>query len=247
MEPTMPMIRETIVTTVSADGRPHIAPLGLIEAPLGDGAIGWVIAPFAPSTTLDNLRAVPFAVANYTDDVRIFAGCLTGRRDWPLVPATRVPPPRLAGALAHAELAVETVTEDTQRPRFLCRVVHRETHAPFAGFNRAQAAVVEAAILVSRLHMLPREKIESEMAYLNIAIEKTAGPAEREAWAWLTQAIARHDQGVGVVATDASSALRSTSHAPATMRIMPIASLARNGSPKVTTPSATAKPGETKA
>ena len=38
-----------------------------------------VIAPFRPSTTLDNLLGRGCAVVNYTDDVRIFAGCLTGR------------------------------------------------------------------------------------------------------------------------------------------------------------------------
>jgi hypothetical protein len=58
-------------------------------------------------------------------------------------------------------------------------------HAPFTGFNRAKGAVLELAILVSRLSMLPREKIEAEIAYLSIAIEKTAGPDEREAWGWL--------------------------------------------------------------
>ena len=30
------------------------------------------------------------------------------------------------------------------------------------------------------------------MAYLQIAIDKTAGPEEREAWGWLTEAVARH-------------------------------------------------------
>lgn len=181
---TMPMIRETIVTTMSAAGAVHIAPLGIIAE--GDG---WVIAPFRPSTTLENLRAVPFAVANYTDDVRVFAGCLTGRTAWPTVASNTVPVPRLAAALAHAELAVERVAEDAQRPRFHCRVVHRASHAPFAGFNRAQGAVVEAAILVSRLHMLPREKVESEIAYLATAVEKTAGPAEQEAWGWLMEKV----------------------------------------------------------
>jgi hypothetical protein len=180
----MPLIRETIVTTADASGAVHVAPLGIIA----DGE-GWVIAPFHPSATLENLRAVPFAVANYTDDVRVFAGCLTGRRAWPTCAAEVVPVPRLAAALAHAELAVERVTEDAQRPRFHCRVVHGATHAPFRGFNRAQAAVVEAAILVSRLHMLPRQKVETEIAYLRIAVEKTAGPAEQEAWDWLMQKV----------------------------------------------------------
>lgn len=72
----MPMIRETIVTTLSEEGRVHISPLGLIAE--GDG---WIIAPFRPSTTLDNLRATPYAVANFTDDVLIFASCLVGRKE----------------------------------------------------------------------------------------------------------------------------------------------------------------------
>src|SRR5262245_37920026 len=181
---TMPLIRETIVTTAGADGRVHIAPLGIIQ----DGA-GWVIAPFAPSTTLDNLRAVPFAVANHSDDVRVFAGCLTGRHDWPTVRSDHVPVPRLAAALAHEELAVAAVTEDAQRPRFHCRVVHRAVHRAFAGHNRAQAAVIEGAILVSRLHLLARDRIEREMAALDIVVDKTAGEAEREAWSWLAERV----------------------------------------------------------
>ncbi len=186
----MPMIRETIVTTAGPTGLVHMAPIGLIA----DGE-GWIIAPFRPSMTLDNLRHVPFAVANYTDDVRIFAGCLTGRHQWPTVQSEQVPVRRLAGALAHAELAVDRVTEDAERPRFHCRVVRLATHAPFRGFNRAQAAVIEAAILVSRLDMLPRENIEHEIAYLQIAVGKTAGPEEQKAWQWLMERIAARYSG----------------------------------------------------
>jgi hypothetical protein len=181
------MIRETIVTTRNAAGIVHIAPLGLIEV---DEEL--IIAPFRPSTTLDNLQSNPHAVANYCDDVRVFAGCLIGRRDWATRPATHVPGVVLEQALAHEELAVARVEDDPTRPRFRCRVVHAEIHAPFRGFNRAQAAVVEAAILVSRLHMLPMEKIERELAYLQIAVDKTAGPREREAWGWLMERIAAH-------------------------------------------------------
>ena len=180
----MPMIRECIVTTLDSGGRVHVAPLGLIE----DGE-GWVIAPFRPSTTLENLSSVPFAVANFTDDVLVFAGCLTGNKDWPTRPATHVPGAVLEGALAHAELAVERIEEDELRPRFHCHIAYEATHAPFKGFNRAQAAVIETAILASRLKLLPREKIEQELAYLQIAVEKTAGPKEHEAWRLLIEKI----------------------------------------------------------
>jgi hypothetical protein len=181
------MIRETIVTTLNEEGKVHIAPLGLI---VEEG--GFIIAPFRPSTTLDNLRSHPYAVANFTDDVLIFAGCLAGRRDWPTRPSTHVPGAVLKGALSHAELSVDHVQEDEQRPRFHCRVVHEASHAPFKGFNRAQAAVIEAAILASRLHMLPREKVERELGYLQIAVEKTAGPREHEAWRLLIEKIEDH-------------------------------------------------------
>ena len=184
----MPFIRESVVTTVNEDGSAYIAPLGVIE----EGPY-LVIAPFRPSTTLDNLRRHPFACISYTTDARIFAGCVTRRkRDWPVVPAERVRGWRLAAALAHSEVEVAEVVEDEQRPRFHCREVHEATHAPFRGMNRAQAACVELAILVTRLHMLPREKVEREMAYLEIAISKTAGEAEREAWGWLVEAVEMH-------------------------------------------------------
>ena len=181
------MIHETVVTTRRSDGRTHVAPMGVRAV---DGLL--VLAPFRPSGTLENLLREGYAVINYTDDVRVIAGCLTGRRDWPLVPAARVPGMRLADCLAHTEVQLERAVPDETRPQLHCRVVHEETHAPFRGFNRAQAAVVEAAILVSRLTLLPREKIEREIAYLTIAIEKTAGPREREAWGWLMERVAAH-------------------------------------------------------
>jgi uncharacterized protein len=184
----MPMIRETVVSTMNGAGQVHFAPIGLIAEDAG-----WIIAPFHPSVTLDNLRAVPFAVANFTDDVRVFAGCLTGRAaQWPTAQCREIRVPRLADALAHAELAVTHATQDGQRPRFHCRVLCHVGHAPFQGFNRAKAAVIEAAILVSRLHLLPRDKVEREMAYLEIAISKTASAAEEEAWTWLTERIRQY-------------------------------------------------------
>ena len=176
----MPMIRESIVVTVNALGEPHLAPLGLIAE--GEA---WILAPFHPSTTLDNLRQAPFAVANFTDDVRVFAGCLTGRRDWPLTAATLVAAPRLAATSSHIELVVVEVREHELRPRFVCGVAHHASHAPFQGFNRAHAAVIEGAVLVSRLHLLPRAEIEAELERLEIIVGKTAGPAEAEAWSWL--------------------------------------------------------------
>ena len=179
------MIREAIVTTLGAGGAPHIAPMGVRR----EGGLH-VIAPFRPSRTLDNLRRSAQAVINYTDDVRVFAGFHTGRKDWPTVPAAVVSGVRLAQALTHVEIEVARWEDDELRPRIYCRELACETHVAFEGFNRAQAAVVEAGILVSRLRRLPAEKIDREMDYLRIAVEKTAGPREREAWQWLVERVA---------------------------------------------------------
>lgn len=186
------MILETIVTTTSGIGRPHIAPMGVQRT-----EDGYSIMPFRPSTTLDNVAATGVAVVNFTDDVRIFAGCLTGRRDWPLIPAGRIACCRLRDTLAHAEVELLRSEDDPLRPRLFCRTVHHAHHAPFQGFNRAQFAVLEAAILVSRLGMLPEDKIERELAYLRIGIEKTAGPREIEAWGWLMAAVDRRMRPAG--------------------------------------------------
>jgi uncharacterized protein len=181
------MIHETVVTTCSSDGTPHVAPMGArFERE------NVILMPFRPSTTYDNIMATGCAVMNFTTDVRVFAGCVTGRRNWPTLRADTVQCVRLAGSLAHAELRLEQASGDPVRPVLTMRRVAEASHAPFTGFNRAQAAVIEAAVLVSRLHLLPREKIETEMAWLTIAIEKTAGPVEHEAWQWLTAAVAAY-------------------------------------------------------
>jgi len=185
------VIFETVVSTVDAAGVPHIAPMGVRYDGTGPSA-QVVLMPFKPSATHDNIVATGHAVLNIVTDTRVFAGCVTGRRSWPLQPAQAVPGVHLQAALSHVELRLAGSDGDAQRPRLRMARVHEVQHAPFVGLNRAQAAVLEAAVLVSRLHMLPPAKVAAEMAYLQIAIDKTAAPAEHEAWAWLKAAIAAH-------------------------------------------------------
>jgi hypothetical protein len=180
------VIFETVVTTLSPQGQPHVAPMGVRYR--GEQV---VLMPFKPSTTLANIVATRQAVLNVVVDTRVFAGCVTGRKTWPTVAAERVAGVRLACALRHVELELDTFDDDLQRPVLRMARVHEREHAPFMGFNRAQAAVIEGAVLVSRLHMLSAQKVDGEMRYLQTAIDKTAGPAEHEAWEWLCEAVAR--------------------------------------------------------
>ncbi|MDT8407170.1 MAG: DUF447 family protein [Methylococcales bacterium] len=183
------MIYETIVSTLAADGAVHLAPMGVHV----DGE-RFRILPFRPSATLTNLQARPQAVINFCDDVRLFAGCLTGRRDWPCRPAEQIDGQILLCALSAAEVEVIDIADDDVRPAFTCAVRVRHLFRAFNGFNRAQFAVLEAAILVSRLKFLDAAKVRHDLDYLQTAIDKTAGDAEREAWGWLIEHARRYYQ-----------------------------------------------------
>ena len=185
------MIYETIVSTVNAQGDVNVTPYGMR---MQDVLV--VITPYKPSATLQNILATGHAVLNLTDDVRVFAGALVGRQVWSLLPAEKIVGYRLSDTLAHKELKLLKVEDDLVRPRLFLEVVHEAQHASFQGFNRAQAAVIELAVLVSRLKRLPMEKIQHEMDYLQIAIEKTAGERELEAWSWLVEAVDNHQAGL---------------------------------------------------
>lgn len=179
------MIFETIICTVDVENNPHVTPFGVHFENKNI-----IISPYKPSTTLNNILATQFAVMNMTDDVRVFAGALTGHINWSLLPVAGIYTAyRLADCLAYKVLQLIEVRDDETRPQLLMQVVCSENHQSFQGFNRAQAAVVELSILVSRLDRLPKEKVMTEKAYLQIAIDKTAGERELEAWAWLVDKI----------------------------------------------------------
>jgi uncharacterized protein len=175
------MIVETIVTTIAEDGALNFAPMGV---EWGDEAI--VLKPFLETTTYRNISASRAAVVNLTDDVRIFARAAISSPQYESSPATVVRGVVLAGCCSWRELEVQTIDSTPPRSRIEMTVVHRGTRREFIGFNRARHAVLEAAIYATRLHLLPRSFIDSEMARLQVIVDKTAGPQELEAMALLT-------------------------------------------------------------
>lgn len=181
------MIYETIVTTTSAQGEIHIAPFGIQWR---DGFV--VISPFKPSATLQNIMGSGCAVLNLTDDVRVFAAAIARKTTFSTLPIDGFNGHRLQACLAYHTLTLHHVEEDELRPKLWMEVSGTVSSGLFKGFNRAQAAVIELAVLVSRLHMLPPEKIMRELEYLQIAIDKTAGPHELEAWQWLLDCVNNH-------------------------------------------------------
>ena len=176
------MIVETIVTTQDGEGHVNFAPMGV---EWGDETI--VLKPFLETTTFQNLRASGTAVVNLTDDAMLFAQGAISSPQFPFVPAEVISGAVLQAACSWRELEVLTVDATPPRSRIETRVVHRGFKREFSGFNRARHAVLEAAILATRTHLLPPEQIQDEYARLQIIVDKTAGPREREAMHLLTE------------------------------------------------------------
>lgn len=178
------MIIEAIVTTVADDGAVNCAPMGV---EWGETAI--VLKPFLETTTYRNVVATGAAVVNLIDDVRVFARAAIGDAHYPTFAATSVSGVVLDDCCSWRELKVRAIDSTPPRSRIDMDVVHRGTRREFIGFNRARHAVLEAAIYATRLHLLPRPFVESELARLQMIVDKTAGPAELEAMALLTEHI----------------------------------------------------------
>ena len=175
------MIVETIVTTMGEDGAVNCAPMGV---EWGDDSI--ILKPFLETATYRNVLATRAAVVNLTDDVRVFARAAISNPQYETGPAAVVRGVVLAGCCSWRELEVRAIDSTPPRSRIDATVVHRGTRREFIGFNRARHAVLEAAIYATRVHMLPRAFIDSELARLQIIVDKTAGPHEFEAMELLT-------------------------------------------------------------
>tara|TARA_B100001167_G_C16757209_1_gene299342 strand:+ start:358 stop:909 length:552 start_codon:yes stop_codon:yes gene_type:complete len=171
------MIRESIVITTDKKNKAHVAPMGVI---LKKNKI--FISPFIPSQTYLNLKEQKCATINFTDDVKIFSDCILGKKKFQIKPTKRIKGFYLEKTLSYLEVRVDKHNEDKVRPKFDCKIVNENMLKPFRGFNRAQASIIEAAILISRLKILPLKKIKKEIKYLKIAVEKTAGVNEKTAW-----------------------------------------------------------------
>lgn len=175
------MIIESILTTTDAAGQVNCAPMGV---EWGEELI--VIKPFQNTATYRNLMAHNTAVVNLTDNVLLFAQSAIASPVFPTRPAVKIDGVVLQDVCSWREVQIETLEAHEPRARITTRVVHRGFAREFLGFNRARHAVLEAAILATRTHILPREQILAEFERLQVIVDKTAGAQEHEAMQILT-------------------------------------------------------------
>lgn len=177
-------ILEGIVVTLGEGGAPNIAPMG----PRVDRDISrLVLRPFQTSQTYRNLKQTGCGVFHVTDDVDLLARAAIDKleRPPPLMALAGFPCPRLADACRWFAFRVQSLDDAAQRTTIECSVVARGELRPFFGFNRAKHAVLEAAILATRIGILPADEILSDLDRLAVPVQKTAGHQERQAFGLL--------------------------------------------------------------
>jgi hypothetical protein len=184
------MILEGIATTMSAKGEINIAPMG----PYVDAAMTrLVFRPFKTAQTYRNLTENGEGVFHITDDVLLLAQAALGRLAPmpPLFPARMVRGMVLQDGCRFYEFRVAAVDDREERTRIEAEVIHAERLRDFFGFNRGKHAVVEAAILATRVDFLPLEQIQTEFRKLQGLVDKTGGEPERQAFAFLQDFVSR--------------------------------------------------------
>jgi uncharacterized protein len=184
------LILEGIVTTLREDGSVNVAPMG----PRVDRVCSQlVLRPFRTSTTYQNLKRHGEGVFHVTDDVLLLAQGAIGQLHEmpPMFPATAVRGMILTGACRWLAFRVAELDDTQERTTIRCEVVDRGTLRDFFGFNRAKHAVLETAILATRVEILPAATIREQLAALAPLVDKTAGKQERQAFQILKDYIDR--------------------------------------------------------
>ena len=128
-----------------------------------------------------------------TDDVLLLAQAAIGKIDpQPAsAAASKVRGHYLCGCCRYFEFRIVASDVTQSRARLEAHMLHQGRLRDFFGFNRGKHAVVEAAILATRTHVLPLEQIAAEYDRLEVLVHKTGGPAELQAFRLLRGHLAK--------------------------------------------------------
>jgi uncharacterized protein len=171
------VILEGIVTTLAPDGTLNVAPMG---PKVGRDPLRFVLRPYQTSTTYRNLKASGEGVLHVTDDVFLIARAAIGILPEPAsAPASKVRGRILQTTGRYHEFRVVELDDSAERTSITIESVAQGDLEPLFGLNRAKHAVVEAAILATRLEFLDIEEILADLDRLAIPVAKTGGPDER--------------------------------------------------------------------
>ena len=174
------MILEGIVTTIDDGGLLNVAPMG---PDVGEGSEEFLLRPFRGSRTHGNLKETGEGVFHVTDDALLLARAAIGAVvSVSTIPASIVRGEVLVDACRYREFRVLDFDDSEERARVRVATVAEGTLREFFGWNRAKHAVVEAAILATRVGILSTEEILAEFGRLSSPVVKTGGERELAAF-----------------------------------------------------------------
>jgi uncharacterized protein len=188
----VPMIVEGLLTTLDGAGQFNIAPMGPIVKGDFDRL---VLRPFQTSQSFRNLAASRCGVFHVVDRIEVIAAAAIGAlTESPACePATVISGRVLSQCCRWFEFQVDQIDDSDKRTEIDTTIVFRGQRRPFLGFNRARHAIIEAAILATRVHLLDRNDILHKFANLRAAVMKTGGQAERDTFESLSQFVMQHE------------------------------------------------------
>ncbi len=177
------MLLEGILTTVDMEGGNHVSPMG----PVVDAEMqSFVLRPFQTSTTFQNVKRTGQAVFHVTDNVQMLAHAAVGQLKAPAARrADAVDGYILEDACRWYALQIESLDDSRERAEIVARVVDHGRQRDFFGLNRAKHAVVELAILATRIQFLPADDVLRQCEELRGLVDKTGGDDERKAFVFL--------------------------------------------------------------
>ncbi len=185
------LIIEGLMSTVGPGNVVHVTAMGAHVDRADDRVME--LRPFFPSTTWDNLYGTRRGVFHMTDDMLQFARIVMRseqpRVNWVTVEGKLFP--LVEGACRWWALEATSFSDEGARGRIAARVVSYREERPFIGLHRARHAVLEAAILATRTHILSAGEIRRQLANVAPWVDKTGGRSERIAFAELSEYIER--------------------------------------------------------
>ena len=157
----------------------NIAPMGpIIDAEFTT----LILRPFTSSTTYRNLRTTGEGVFHITDDALLIARAAIGLPiDVPTRRSEQILGVVLTCACRAYEFVVTKLDNSKERTHIEAQIVHVRHQREFLGFNRAKHAVIEAAILATRIHLTGTAPVLEEMKKLQVLVDKTGAEPEHQA------------------------------------------------------------------
>jgi hypothetical protein len=154
-----------------------------------------LLRPFTSSTTYQNLKRTGEGVFHVTDDVELLAQAAVGQ---PAMAPNYISAAKVRGVILETAcrwyaVRVESLDDTQERTTIMAQVVDHGRLRDFFGFNRAKHAVLEAAILATRVHLLGQDAILTEFERLRSPVDKTGGAPEKRAFEFLVDYVRRQN------------------------------------------------------